>query len=102
MNLNIETNLNYDSNSYSSSYISACIEDGDCNSSDSSIHHYDDIINNSYIPRLSIISNNTINIQSNDIYERKKFIQFIIDQNTYLNNTKYQKVFNEIIFNFNI
>ena len=97
MNLNVDTELFYNPNSYSSSFISIASDN-----SIEDISNEENITSPSYIPRLSIISNNTIHIQSNDIYERKKYIQFIIDQNTYLNNTKYQKKFNKIIFNFNI
>jgi hypothetical protein len=38
----------------------------------------------------------------NDIYRRDKYMQFIVDQNTYLHNLKYQIEFNKIIFNFKL
>ena len=73
---------------------------------------YNDIISSSYKSRLSFYSTrsslpsitNKINDtnKSNDIYERQKYIEFMIKQNTYLNNAKYQKIFNQIIFNFKL
>lgn len=69
----------------------------------------DDIISPQNKYRLSLLStfsrytNNTNNtIKLNDIYERKKYIDFMIKQNTYLNNAKYQYSFNQIIFNFKL
>jgi len=92
----------YDPNSYTSS-LQSYINDADVDSdsgSISSIKFEDDIVSSTYYPRLSEISNNTIKL--NDLYEREKYISFIVKQNTYLNNTQYQKIFNQIIFNFKI
>ena len=90
----------YDPNSYSSSSLNISNSSNNSDSSISSFNHDDDIISSSYESRLSKITNNTI--KSNDIYERQNYVEFIIKQNTYLNNTKYQKLFNQIIFNFKL
>ena len=54
-------------------------------------------------PRLdSINPDYQQSIIPNDIYRRDKYMQFIVDQNTYLHNLKYQIEFNKIIFNFKL
>lgn len=84
--------------------ISNDIDDNISSSIDDNIS--DDVISPQNKYRLSLLStfsrntNNTIKL--NDIYERQKYIDFMIKQNTYLNNAKYQYLFNQIIFNFKL
>jgi len=59
-------------------------------------------LNNITTDNTSSIIKSDVSFKSNDIYERDNYISFIIQQNTYLNNTKYQKKFNELIFNFKL
>lgn len=95
INTNSDLISYYDSNSYSYSF-SSLGSNSSINSN--SIKFENDIISPSYNSRLSKITN----IGKNSIYERFEYIEFITKQNTYLNNKKYQILFNQIIFNFKL
>jgi hypothetical protein len=85
----------YDPNSYSCSFSSL---GSNSSISSNSIKFENDIISPSYDSRLSKMTSNG----KNSIYERHEYIEFITKQNTYLNNKKYQIIFNQIIFNFKL
>lgn len=85
----------YEPNSYNCSFSSLESNSSICSNS---IKFENDIISPSYDSRLSKMTS----IDKNSIYERHEYIEFITKQNTYLNNKKYQIIFNQIIFNFKL
>jgi len=110
-NLNLPSNSFLNDRAESISFfdpnsLSISSDDIDSNTNDIDDNISDDVISPQNKYRLSLLStfsrntNNTIKL--NDIYERQKYIDFMIKQNTYLNNAKYQYLFNQIIFNFKL